>query len=322
MISFKKQPATLLMLCLLCLLTCQTKENTEQLSDSESGEKHLAPTTDTIQPYLDSSGVIADRLIAKDSTKVTEESNTTELDFPLLVIENCGALWRKECQLDSAIKYHEIVALAQEFYAKEPLVSIGTKGVIAQEIRQAYCMRGECGGHQVALALSAKECLGVLAPARIISELGDFKPLIPIEGIGLTAPMGLPKADSSFLESIHYVDADTSFGFQLAGKGYIQENQWPMFKDTYLRIIAKKAGVWTSVSSWQSIDLKNVTTLVRPIAFTLKENSCHLIWWARGGICCPSASQTWLSKIEMIDDAKLRIENGEKYLGGFGQPCD
>ena len=145
---------------IIFLFSCDN--NTTKPNEQKSSTQHITSTKPT------DSGEISNTL----TDTLTEEKNK---DYPLLVIENCAALWPIACTPETFQNKEQILKKASAFLNNDSLISLGSNGVLNQEILNSFCMKGECGGNQVALELLRKECFGILASKKIISNIIIFK---------------------------------------------------------------------------------------------------------------------------------------------------
>ena len=282
-----------------CVEKAPEKQKQLQKAKTDSVETQIV-NIDTIQ-------ILQDETLKEESVE----------EFPLLVIENCGALWPLECIPSTFHDSLNIVLKAKAFFGNDSLISLGVKGVLKQNFLESYCMRGECGGSQVALKLSNNECFGVLTTEKLLSENDSFKFMDEISVNHFRDITGIVDTSSTFIEQLIFVDSLQSIIIQVGGYGFIHENQWPIFNKISWRIIHLDHGEWIE-NNWNRIDASS-TNLIKPIGVFSSINNKKIIWYHGEGICCPSKSRAWITT---IDNEGQTLKDGKIYQGGFGQPCD
>lgn len=291
------------LLTLLILNSCSSNFS----GNEESSDDSDLHSSDSVLSGFDST---ASQHSVQDSLNLVGEKSS----YPLLVIENCGALWPMACESEEKIPSKDWDKVIEDYFGTTSLVSIGSKGIQHQQTGKVYCMDGECGQDQLAFRLSGDECHGVLAPSGI---LGDKKyQTLKCARDWNTYKKHLP-TDHVFLDSVLYVSADEKLLIYIGGMGYIQENEWPVYTSLEMCII-EISGDKSSQSLWISLDAGD-TNFPQPIAINKAGEQADLIWYQGIGICCPSDSRAWTSTVDLTRGIN---KTSKIYPGGLGQPCD
>lgn len=249
-----------------------------------------------------------DSIVIPQDTTLIDSVITPSWDLPIMVIEACGVLWDKECYPDSNYSASYIDSVYQ-YLNSDSLISIGTKGVQPQELDSVFCIRGECGGSQLALATSNPECFGVLVGKEFLKN-SNYTPII--QSLTSINPEEHEwQRDTNYYGYAHFHTADTSITLEMRSQGFEQENGWPIYTS-----IEWKLNGTSDSEKWNSLEM-STTNFPTPMGVIQNENSKRILWWQGEGICCPSSSSTWVTQIDSTG-----FTDGKRWKGGLGQPCD
>lgn len=260
---------------------------------------------------------LQDSIIPIDSSEVTVESEPDTIpdnswDKPMLVIENCNALWNEECYRDST--YFSVTPLkVQNYLLDNQLLSFGKMGMQNQQIDSSFCMYGECGQNQKALYLSNKEYTGILTGKNFVLDNSEYYPFESGDKPNMYTN-SLSILDTSYSTRIQYSTANNNRVIQMVSREYEQENGWPLHTDIQWRIINPTKN--DEISAWYSFAFQT-TNLPVPIGIIVDDVMERIIWKQAEGICCPSYSRSWVTKTDSTGTI-----NGKYWPGGYGQPCD
>lgn len=241
-------------------------------------------------------------------------------DYPMMFIENSGALWQENCDPSTYQIDTTLVKKVYDFLGSKALISIGTKGIQSQKIVKPYCMSGECGNSQIAFNLLNHECLGVLVAKDFLLKNDTLEFLQIFNPLELKNEITRPKEIDSNQTNVFYSDTTQEFLIQLTANEVIQENDWPFFSNLRWRFIK-----WTA-NGWRFYKFQNInftsTNLPKPLAIVFNKIETRIIWYEEEGICCPSYSYIWISRIKKDSTNKITFEDSKTFPGGIGQPCD
>ena len=277
-------------------------------------------------------------LLATLALLVAGTENAHAADLPLFVVERSRVIWPQKCAHAATPVPPEI----QSRMAKE----LGPRGVLVGEGRvedvalgTPGCMPGECGSGQFAIPLVASETerTGVFVPAgKLDASAVRALKLVSVEG---TDPHGLrpglpplerpppscgePPPESPgpspsagrLVTCLSYLEASGALGIQVQGRGRLQENGSPAYDVVRFRVLD---GREAQPGPWHAQPHGKGTRLPAPVAFVpgSPHGQVRVLWLRRDGICCPTASSTWLT------DVGDRTSDGPRHVSGFGQPCD
>lgn len=82
-----------------------------------------------------------DSTVDKVPNEMIVEVDKQQNNFPLLLIQNWGALLPHKCNLKDSISQDSLRTTVFSFFSSDSLVSIGTNGVLRQEIGSVFCMK-------------------------------------------------------------------------------------------------------------------------------------------------------------------------------------
>ena len=257
------------------------------------------------------------------NTRNYDPKQSIFVDYPLLVIENCHALWPVRCQNELPNSAADLLQDAYDTLKTHKLVSIGEKGVQPQILKEATCMQGECGGNQVAFKLDSEECSGILIDKRAVTAHDNFRPMqeISFSEVEKLTDQHIPAKD--FLAAAYYINADSNTLIQVIGTGYVQENDWPLYTQIRWVIYQKSnSGPWMTFNpKGYSIDFSS-TNLPKPLSLSYKNSRFRVVWYHGAGLCCPSDSKAWITEVQTLPYSYSYHQSGKMYKGGLGQPCD
>lgn len=253
------------------------------------------------------------------SKHVNNDSIFLSANFPLLIIENNYLLLPHACQPDSNYNFGGFANLAKNTFSSDSLISIGSKGIQIQKIKDAFCLQGECNGNQIALQLTNKEPKGILIDAFINTVNTNFLKLDLLDYRKFSPEERLLFQPKEFYVVDTYTDSTENYFIQVSGNGYMQENEWFLYNEIKWRF-AQKINHSITFFQWQTINTTS-TNLPSPLFLLKESNNFRLGWYHGVGICCPQASSAWINNFN-VDNKKIIIKEGSRFFGGLGQPCD
>lgn len=308
--------------------------------------------TSASQEFNDSLEVVVESLEVKEPEhfkKLTNQSVETVSNYPILLIQNCGALLPKKCELDVVINSDSVLQSVGNYFKNDSLISVGSKGILRQKLKEVFCMSGECHGNQLALKLKQEECFGVLMSVATYDALGPFTYVKrnKVENLIDTGLLRKLQLDSvkQFLQGKMYersqfkrasscnsrifTNPTSTFVVQKAFFEYLEEGEnfaedayyeGDRFQSEYSRLLVKKEDKWISLP-WTVSTEPYGYWQPDVVAVSLKGDTLSQILYQSEGICCPSKSSLTLTTSVLSKDSLIHKVLFETSAG-LGQPCD
>ena len=315
---------------LVQLWSCQTNEASNE-------PPTLVQSVDTsLQEELKSNPVL------KPTTLVKQRAQ-----LPVLLIQNCGVLLPISCNLSEGIDVPGAKKWVNDFFSSDTLVALSATGLMPLSLDSIYCMRGECGGSQIAFHLPENLCFGLVMSQKDYQQKGPFHFLAKINDKGeliqqmqselqrdslntaLKNEMKRVQRVPSLSDCSHQFYSDSAHHFIVQRSLFNYDKklndtvEHPPIQEMIFEV--QRSLIWQDslwiVRPWEVLESEWGSWLAETLVYAAKSDTLLTVQYDTEGICCPSLSTLRVTAAKISADSSLVLWE-ETFEAGLGQPCD